>query len=290
MTFDNRITQIPDPVYCLKSDLRNCAVKPNRLKGQNFLISSRVRDYIANVANLSETESVIEIGPGTGILSWALAAKNRNMTLVESESSLVELLTNRFKMLDYVTVIEGDGLHYLKRLAVADTEQSHKIVSNLPYSLSSPVLMIMAEHPDVFNGAVLLLQKEVVDRVIASPRDTERSALSVIIQLRFVVRKVLNVKSTHFQPVPRVDSAVLTMASNKTETTVPWNYLVKTVHQMFTHRRKTLFNNLKKIMSDAMAQTILLASGIDMDKRAQELTIEQFVNLAETKLRAETEI
>ncbi len=284
------LNEIPDPVFSVKTDLEQCAIKPNRLKGQNFLISSRVRDYIANVANLTETDSVIEIGPGTGVLTWALAHKTTNLTLVESERSLAALLKKRFKILDKVNVICGDGLQFLRKLVTEHNHHKWKIVSNLPYSISSPVLMTMADNPEIFEGGVLLLQKEVVDRVTATPMDPERSAISVILQLRYSVRKVLNVKSSQFRPAPGVDSAVLTLNPGGESLSVPWHYLIRTVQEMFVHRRKTLLNNLKKCMSNAMAETVLLASGIEMDKRAQELTLKQFVKLAETKLRAETEI
>jgi 16S rRNA (adenine1518-N6/adenine1519-N6)-dimethyltransferase len=280
------LKNIPDPVQTLKTDLEICGIKPNRLKGQNYLISSRVRDYIANVAKLEATDSVIEIGPGTGVLTWALAARAGDILAVEREESMARLLQNRFNSLGYVTIIHDDGLQVMKNLAEQPHHQARKIISNLPYSISAPLLKTMAACHMFFPGGVLLLQREVVDRVAAKPGDTERGALSVIVQARFNATRVLNVKSTHFRPVPAVDSAVLVLEPAHHDIPIPWNAFVKTVFEMFAYRRKTLFNNAKKAVGSVMAETLLAAAGIDPEARAQQLSIEQFIRYADLKYQA----
>lgn len=270
-----------DPVRTLKSDLLECGIRPNRLKGQNYLISQRVRDRIVDCAMLVPDDSVLEIGAGTGILTWALAARSRDVWAVEQEQAAVEFLRRRFEVYPGVRIIDGDGLDVLRSLAVEEGAKSRKIISNLPYSISSPVLMVMADHPHRFPCGVFLLQREVVERVVAPAGSSDRSALSVLIQLRYDTRQALTVKASHFRPVPRVDSAVLVMHRRGWTAEIDWHTIRNLVMVLFRHRRKTVFNNLREELGDDLAARLLQASGINAQTRAQDLPGESFIHLSE---------
>lgn len=280
------LKNIPDPIRTLRTDLEICGIKPNRLKGQNYLISSRIRDIIADVGKLEATDSVIEIGSGTGVLTWALAARAGDIMAVEREESMARLLKNRFGSLGHVKIVHDDGLRIMKNLAEQPNCRARKVISNLPYSISAPLLKTMAACHTFFPGGVLLLQREVVDRVAAKPGDTERGALSVIVQARFNATRVLKVKPTHFRPVPAVDSAVLVLEPAHHDISVPWSFFVNTVFELFAHRRKTLFNNAKKTVGAVMAESLFTAARIDSEARAQQLSVEQFIHFAGLKYQA----
>lgn len=273
--------QAPDPVRTLKADLLACGIRPNRLKGQNYLISERVRDRIADCAELVPEDSVLEIGAGTGILTWALAARSHDVWAVEQDQAAVELLQKRFASYPGVKIIEGDGLMVLRTLAMDDKAPSRKIVSNLPYSISSPVLMAMAEEPRRFPRGVFLMQREVVERAIAPAGSSDRSALSVLLQLRYGTRQAMSVKASFFRPVPRVDSAVLVINRREWTTEVSWHSIRRLVMVLFRHRRKTVFNNLREELGAALASDLLKQSEIEPHIRAQDLTDESFITLTE---------
>lgn len=289
MNIPSVLKVIPDPIQTLKMDLRLCGIRPNRLKGQNYLISKRIRDQIVDLAKLDEQDSLLEIGSGTGILTWALAARAGEILAVEREESMARLLKTRFVGYPKVSILHDDGLKALKALAAKTEPKPRKIVSNLPYSISSPVLMTLAAFHNLYPRGVLLLQREVVDRVVAKPGDTDRSALSIIVQARFNVSRALTVKSNQFWPVPAVESALLLLESKPYELSVPWEEFVKTVFQLFTHRRKTLQNNLKKIMGPYDSSQLLETVGVGFDVRAQQLTIEQIMKVVEIKYNLEKE-
>ncbi len=280
---------IQDPIQTLKTDIEICGLKPNRLKGQNFLISERVRDQIVDLAELTQKDSLLEIGAGTGILTWALAARVGQIVAVEREESMAKLLKTRFAGYQNVSVVNDDGLRILKVLAERNEADPVKVVSNLPYAISSPVLMMLATFHKEFPVGVLLLQREVVDRVIAGPGDSDRSALSVIVQTKFKVSRALTVKPNLFRPAPAVESAVLLLKPVPCEVSVPWEFFLDTVFNLFAHRRKTLQNNLKKIMGTQNSTRLLATAGIDLNLRAQQLTGEQVVKVAEVKYLMEEE-
>lgn len=273
--------EITDPIKTLSDDLRSAGIRPNRKKGQNYLISPKARNRIVDLADISPDDCILEIGPGTGILTWALARNAGRLISVENETSMASLLQERFSGYRNVSIVRDDGLKVMQRLADADADKTLKIVSNLPYGITSPVLLLMCAHPSVYPRGILLLQKEVVDRVVAGPGDSQRSALSVLVQSRFTVKRAFQVKATAFRPQPRVDSAMLTMACSDKLSTVTWDTFSKVVFQCFGQRRKTILNNLKASWSVETAETAMDRLGLIPTLRPQDLELEAFLSIAE---------
>lgn len=267
-----------DPIYTIKADLIESAITPNRLKGQNFLISPTTRDRIAALAKEQTCTQTIEIGPGTGILTAALVKTKKDLLALELEEGFVRLLKRRFQSFPGFHIIQTDAVKYLKSPdRTADNPRS--LTCNLPYSISSPVLTCMAENPERYPEGVLLLQKEVVERVVAEPGDTQRGALSVLVQSQYNVRRAFNVKPSHFHPAPKVDSAVLVMKRNTSNYQFNWRRLQWFVHACFGQRRKTIYNNLKNYVEKSLLTRILQENGIEQTVRPQELDTHTFINL-----------
>ncbi|MBN1879833.1 ribosomal RNA small subunit methyltransferase A [bacterium] len=270
---------VPDPISTLSEDLLACDIQPNRLKGQNYLISSRIRNRIVDLAELTSNDAVLEIGAGTGILTWALAREAGEVIAVEQERRAAERLGEKFSSWSNLRIVCGDGLELLRRPNREELKRVDKIVSNLPYSISSPVLMSLAEQADKFFRCVLLLQKEVVERVIALPGTPNRCALSVLVQMNYSTRLASSVKATHFRPVPSVNSAVLVMNRRSGELAKQMDLIKQIAFILFRHRRKTVFNNLKMEFGADMASSILTETGIPKESRAQDLDELSFIVL-----------
>ncbi|MCD4653983.1 16S rRNA (adenine(1518)-N(6)/adenine(1519)-N(6))-dimethyltransferase RsmA [bacterium] len=272
-----------DPICSLRSDLQKIGLKPNRLKGQNFLLSPKTRDRIADIANLSDDSAVLEIGPGTGILTWALLKYSSDILAVELEQKMFELLQQRFGNICGFQAVKGDALVLLRKSLIA---KPRKVVSNLPYAISSPVLLTMAADPERFPGGVLLLQKEVVDRVTAKPGDGDRSVLSVLVQHSFEAVRMFNVKASKFYPRPKVDSAVIKLYPRDIKHEVSWEVFVKTLHLCFSSRRKTIFNNLRSRWNSEFVSQLLKIADVESGLRPQDLSGEAFIKIASLGMKS----
>ncbi|MBN1297408.1 ribosomal RNA small subunit methyltransferase A [bacterium] len=270
-------SSIPDPVFTLAEDLVWTGVRPNRKKGQNYLISPTSRDRILESADVSDADRVLEIGPGTGILTWGLIPRVRELIAVETEPAMVRLLNERFQGIGHFRVICGNGLDAMHDLLRDSPVQPMKIVSNLPYSITSPLLMTMCSLADYYSNGTLLLQKDLVDRVTAAPGDRERGALSVLVQSRFEVRCAFRVKATHFRPKPSVESAVLVMRRRPDRFGSCWSHFLHVVLTCFQQRRKTILNNLRAVCPHGCAERLLKDSGIDPGLRPQQLDEDAFL-------------
>ncbi|HPQ38808.1 MAG TPA: 16S rRNA (adenine(1518)-N(6)/adenine(1519)-N(6))-dimethyltransferase RsmA [bacterium] len=272
--------EIKDPIATLSEDLHHTGLRPNRRKGQNYLISPRVRRRIVDLAMLSSRDAVLEIGPGTGILTWALAECAGRVVSVELEKVMADLLSRRFAEWSHVNIIHGDGLVEMERLIASDLQPRFKLVSNLPYQITSPVLLSMCRSPGHFPEAVLLLQKELVERVAARPGDTERSALSVLVQSRYRATREFQVGATMFRPRPRVDSAVLSLVAVDRLGSIPWDLFSGIVFKCFGQRRKTIQNNLKSFLSTDTANALIHDIHIPSSARPQDLDLDVFLSIS----------
>jgi len=270
---------VKDPIFTLKSDLIQAGIKPNRLKGQNFLISPVTRDRIAETGKNLPGKNILEIGPGTGILTWALLKIGLHITVIELEPTMAQLLRTKFRNVN-LQVLEMDAMEYLRTQEPPAETADTKLICNLPYAISSPVVLHLARFSESYSGAVILLQKEVVERIAAPPGDSNRCALSVLVQHRFVARRVFNVKATQFQPPPKVASAVVELKNLNKTPDVPWNAFEKTVYGCFSQRRKTIFNNLRKTLQIKNVDKLLKTAGIEKHLRPQDLPVSDFETLA----------
>jgi 16S rRNA (adenine1518-N6/adenine1519-N6)-dimethyltransferase len=263
-------------------------IRAKKALGQNFLVDGNVIDNIIKAANVSADENVLEVGPGRGALTALLSEKAAQVVAVEWDRDLVPLLTNGVGSMETVEVVHGDILRVnLPDLLVPMRPGRWKVVANLPYNISSQVLFKFIENRTMFSELILMLQKEVGERLLAPPSTKEYGVLTVLCRLVFDIEKVFLVKPTSFRPIPKVDSIVLrfrVLPSNRLEVGDEKLFRI-IVKASFSQRRKTLWNCLKSvdILSKAeVLEQIFEKSGIDKGRRGETLSLHEFATLTNT--------
>jgi len=253
--------------------------RPQKRFGQNFLHDTRVIDQILSAADLSSADRVLEIGPGLGVLTDRMLPKAGQVVVMEVDRNLVERLKHRTEA--NLAVFEGDALHLDWNSILA--EPPYKLVANLPYNISSQILFKILDHRPLFSQLVLMFQKEVGDRLAAGPGTRDYGILSVLCQVWFDIRKVVNVPPGAFNPPPKVHSIVLEFQA-RDEPRVAIDdpgFFRKVVKASFAQRRKTLRNSLTG--SGFSAENVDMAlsrCGIDPGRRGETLSLTEFSQLA----------
>ncbi|MFO0698749.1 MAG: 16S rRNA (adenine(1518)-N(6)/adenine(1519)-N(6))-dimethyltransferase RsmA [Nitrospira sp.] len=249
-----------------------------RRLGQNFLIDPNIVRKIVALAELSPADTVLEIGPGRGILTDALSRATGHVTAIEVDPRLHAFLSERSGNLHNVTLVLGDALTYpLEHLPVGTI-----VVANLPYYISTPLLFRLLSQGTRFARMVLMLQNEVVDRLIAKPGSSDYGVLSVMAQYSAHISKSFRVSPQCFRPRPEVDSAVVLLRAQeprarRSEEEQRFTALVRAA---FAHRRKTLVNSLKNEGYDSkQVEAALTRLHLSPSLRAETLTLEQFLEL-----------
>jgi 16S rRNA (adenine1518-N6/adenine1519-N6)-dimethyltransferase len=255
------------------------AHRPRKRFGQHFLIQPQIAQRIVALAELSGQEAVLEIGPGRGALTDRLAAAARELWLIEIDRDLHAALSQRFAASPHVHVIEADALR-VDYAALLGAAAPVVVVANLPYNIATPLLMRLLENPELFCRLVVMVQREIADRLAAAPGGKSYGALSVMFQLVATLRTAVVIGHGSFHPRPKVDSAVVVIQPRSTPgvelTQLP--AVRRVVRAAFAQRRKQLGNALSSISSNAHAA--LDAIGIDPKRRAETLSIEDFVALS----------
>ncbi len=253
-------------------------IRAKKSFGQNFLVDQRVVEKIIAASEIKPGEAVLEIGPGTGILTAALVAAGAQVTAVEADHDLIAPLQEKFG--DKIHLIEGDIFSVISSLNYQLQTTNYKLISNIPYNITSKILetFLTAEHPP--SRMVLMVQREVADRITAKPPNM--SLLSVVCQLYANVSKVINVPASAFRPAPKVDSAVVrfdrTNSTNRTNN----EEVIRLAKIGFSSRRKQLHNNLAG-PGIASAETIkahLISIGLPPTSRAENLSVHNWIALA----------
>jgi 16S rRNA (adenine1518-N6/adenine1519-N6)-dimethyltransferase len=253
--------------------------------GQHFLASRSVLNKIVEVISPQKDELIIEIGAGKGALTFPLAEKCAKVIAIEKDASFIPLLLEKKK--DNVVVLEADVLRINFRDLLAKEKRfkdKAKLVGNLPYVISSPLLFKVLEEKDLFSKCVFLLQKEVADRVTAQPGTKSFAPLSIFFQMDFETHIHFIVAPGSFVPPPRVQSALLSL-NRRPEALFPVkdrDRFRTFIRAAFAKRRKTLLNNLKTIgFSLPIIKESLDRVSLRDDMRAEQVSIAQFVSLFE---------
>ena len=239
--------------------------------GQNFLQDNLVIERIVHAIQAKPQETVIEIGPGRGALTQVLLKQLSKLVVIEIDNDLFDQL-QYLPNAERLIAIHSDVLN-------VDFNQfgDHlKIVGNLPYNISTPLMFHLLQYRSVIHEMVFMLQAEVVERIMALPSSSEYGRLSVMFQYYCDLEKIIDVPPECFQPVPKVMSAVIALKPKKQHEQVAFNCLEYVVSKAFAMRRKTLANNFKGILTAHDWDHI----GISNQLRAQDLSIENFVNIA----------
>jgi 16S rRNA (adenine1518-N6/adenine1519-N6)-dimethyltransferase len=191
----------------VKALLKKYLVKPNKRRGQSFLTNQRIARDIVERASLKPDDTVLEIGGGLGILSKYIAMQAKHLYIIEIEENLVRALTDLLNEFENITVIHGDALK-------VDLPNVSKIVSNLPYSISSEITFRMTRELD-FDDAILMFQKEFAERLVAQPCTADYSRLTIGISYLSDIEHLFDVNAQYFHPVPAVDSTVIRLTQRK---------------------------------------------------------------------------
>lgn len=253
--------------------------RPRKRFGQHFLVQPQLAQRIVALAELHGSETVLEIGPGRGALTGLLAEAARELWLVEIDRDLHAALAERFAGKPHVHVIAGDALR-TDYAAMLGASTPAVVVANLPYNIATPLLMQLLEHPELFTRLVVMVQREIADRLAAAPGNKSYGALSVMFQLLATLRTAVVVGPGSFHPRPKVDSAVVVIEPRARPSVAREQVpaVRRVVRAAFAQRRKQLGNALSAISGDA--HSALTAIGIDPKRRAETLSIEDFVALA----------
>jgi 16S rRNA (adenine1518-N6/adenine1519-N6)-dimethyltransferase len=255
--------------------------------GQNFLIGTHYpRRILASVApQLNET--IIEIGPGHGALTELLLATNANLIAIELDRELLSELTERFADTPNFRLIEADALdvNFCELLHPATTA---RVVANLPYYISTAILQRLIEHRVCITEMTLMLQREVVERIVAQPGGKEYGYLAALVQFFCEAKKLFDVPPGAFRPVPKVTSSVVQLRVREHPVAVVTDeaHFLELLSAMFAQRRKTLWNNLRAAkgkfkLDELQLRAALEAANIDAQRRAETLSLEETARLAE---------
>ena len=251
--------------------------------GQNFLKSEVIPKKIINCSDIKEDSLVIEVGPGAGIMTKLLSEhKNVKQVLAyEIDTSLEEILDDTLRGRDNVCVIYDDFLNRNIKKDLADYDYSNLyVIANLPYYITTPILMKLIEEDLDLEKIVIMVQKEVAIRFSAKPGSKDYSSISVFLDYYFDIKKEINVDRNLFNPKPNVDSMVISLSKKKTRYDVKDKELFfKLVRDSFKFKRKTLRNNLKGYDLDKVSK-VLDKYKLDLTVRAEKLSTEIFVDIS----------
>ena len=254
--------------------------------GQNFLTDKNIVDKIVDGAGIGPEDTVIEIGPGMGVITWEAASRARKVIAIELDSSLIPILGETLARFDNVQIINQDVLKTDINELTDGEEAGHvKIIGNLPYYITTPIIMKLLEDKVKAESLTIMTQKEVADRIGAGPGTKSYGALSIAVQFYCQVEKVTDVSRNSFIPAPNVDSTVLKLKFSQQPAAAVRNepLFFKCVRAGFGQRRKTLSNSMQTLqgVSKDLIRDSLDAAGIDPARRAETLSIEEFAKFSD---------
>jgi 16S rRNA (adenine1518-N6/adenine1519-N6)-dimethyltransferase len=264
--------------------------RPKKGLGQNFLTDRNIIHRIVEAAGITATDHVLEIGPGRGAMTREMAGKGANVIALEIDRQLVPILEREFAGQGNVEIIRADILDAdLRGILSSRFRGKWKVAANLPYNISSQVLIRFLDDPSLFSRLVLMLQREVGERLAACHGCKEYGILTVFCRLHFDIRREFIVKPGAFHPVPKVDSVVLSfepLAAPRVDVGDE-AFFRQVVRASFAQRRKTLWNCLKgaRLAPDEKHLTAVLDScGIDPGRRGETLSLDEFAALSRALL------
>lgn len=277
--------QPPVRMNSLKKYFHAKNIYPKKTLGQNFIIDIDIINQIVEIAGLSKDDEILEIGAGLGTLTMYLAQKVKRVVAIEKDRKLLKELNKSLSDIKNLELYNEDILQAdLKRFY---NENKMKVVSNLPYSISSPILIRLLENRELFSLIVIMIQREVGERIAAKPGGREYGSLSVLLQSYMDVSVGLRVPSDAFWPKPKVESVVIKLVPlDKPRIKIPDESLFnKVVRTAFSTRRKILGNALSSLFPKDKLNAILNSSGIDRTRRAETLSIEDFARITEESVK-----
>lgn len=286
------MTDVPDIATPMRTQaiMNSFGINTRKSLGQNFLTDIKILKNIVTAGDVQPTDNVIEIGPGIGALTEQLARSAKQVVAFEIDDRLMPVLEHTMAPYDNVTVINQDILSVDLETAIqehfSDPDAPLKLVANLPYYITTPILMQVLQSNVQFANIMVMMQKEVASRLSAEVGTKDYGALTLAVQYRVDATLAFTVSRTAFIPNPNVDSAIVSLTPREPLEVLPHNekQLFKLFKVGFTMRRKTLWNNLITAFGkdDEMKARLTEAlADVDLDPRirAEKLTLEKFIDL-----------
>ena len=269
--------------------MKKYKIKANKSLGQNFLISEQVVNKIVECSSITKEDLVIEIGPGLGTLTKELLEKAGKVICIELDKKMIKILQDRFYLYENFEIIHADVLNVRLNKIIKDEKEekgfkSAKIVANLPYYITTPIIMKLLEDRLDLESITVMIQKEVADRLIAIPGQKETGAITYSVYYYATAEGILEVPNDSFIPEPEVTSKVikLTLRKEPPVEVKSRGVMFKIIKSAFMQRRKTLLNaltNTKVFMSKDEGLKILKELNLDENVRAENLTLENFAQI-----------
>lgn len=260
--------------------LQTFGLRAKKKFGQNFLINEQVVRGIAQYAKIGPGDLVLEIGPGIGTLTQALAETGATVKSVEIDTTLLPVLAKTLEGYDNVEIVPGDALKI--DLGEVTEHKPFTVAANLPYYITTPIIFALLERQLPLQRLVVMVQKEVAQRMAAGPGSKDYGPLSLAIQYYSEPHLAISVPAKDFMPAPHVDSMVVVCEKREQPPVdVDAGTFFKVVRAAFSQRRKMLSNCLKALeLSSDQVAALLEAAGIDGKRRGESLTMEEFGRLA----------
>ena len=270
--------------------MKKYKIKANKSLGQNFLIDDTVINDIANGAQISDEDLVIEIGPGLGSMTAVLLEKAKKVICIELDRKMIEILNDRFIAYNNIEIINADVLkidlnELIKKEKAENEIKNVKIVANLPYYITTPIIMKLLEDNLDINSITVMIQKEVADRLIEVPGGKNTGAITYTVYYYCEAEKIREVENTSFIPMPEVTSEVITLKLREKPAVEVENKKVffNIIKSAYMQRRKTLLNSLVNtgvFKNKEEGKEILNKLNLREDIRAENLTIEDFARIS----------
>ncbi len=267
--------------------LRRYGIRPDKRRGQSFLTDSNTVRKIAQAAKVKPEDIVVEIGAGFGVLTKQIAPHSGRLIAVEIDVRLVEILKKELAEFKQIEIYREDVLKFDFSCKSKECKAKLKVIGNVPYSISSPVVFHLLAQRSVIRDFTLMLQKEVVERLVSPPGHKSYGVPSVLLQMYAEVERLFDVSADCFYPKPKVESSVIcgTFRDKPLFELTDEAFFGRIVKAAFAQRRKMLFNNLKHAdvlekMSPAEIQSTIAEAGIDGKRRGETLSVEEFAKLS----------
>ena len=267
--------------------LKKYKISADKSLGQNFLVSDEVVEGIVESANINKEDIIIEIGPGLGVLTNLLLEKSDDVIAVELDNRMVEIISDRFKEKTNLTVIHEDILKVDLKELLNNRKKSEnskvKVVANLPYYISTPIIMKLLEQNQIIDEIIVMVQKEVGQRLTAKTGTRVAGAITYAVEFYSDATAIINVPKESFVPSPKVESVVIKLKIKTKTQNVNKEMLFKIVKTAFSQRRKTLSNALVNggIVEKNKLEEVLEKAELEKNVRGENLTLEDFIKLCE---------
>lgn len=252
--------------------------------GQNFIVDSNIIDRLIAHAKLSKDVAVIEVGPGLGSLTQELINHAGKVVSIEIDQNMVEILSDLFKDKENFQLIYSDILQFDLESLVKQLKSEYKeviIVANLPYYITSEILIKLFKLQDKVDTVMLMVQREFAQRLTAQKNSKDYRTLTVLAQTFYNSKIIMRISKHVFYPRPNVDSAIILMKAKNESEVLDLESYADFIEMCFTQKRKTIYNNLRSRLGEDLAKKILEKSGVKASERASDLDLSKFLEMYE---------